>query len=63
MTGLSAHADREQLLDWAATLPAPRLTLLTHGEPEAAFSLEKALQERLGFRTLVPQRGAVVELS
>lgn len=55
ISGLSAHADREQLLAWAAHFVAPRLTLLTHGEPAPAFSLKKALEERFGFRVEVPE--------
>lgn len=55
ISGLSAHADREQLLAWAAHVRRPHLTLLTHGEPQAAFSLKKALEDRLGFRVEVPE--------
>ncbi|MCZ7661584.1 MAG: MBL fold metallo-hydrolase [Thermoleophilia bacterium] len=54
ITGLSAHADREQLLAWASHLERPRLVLLTHGEPQAAFSLQKLLEEKLDFHVLVP---------
>ena len=53
--GFSAHADREQLLAWASHFVAPRLTLLTHGEPAPAFSLKKALEERFSFRVEVPE--------
>ncbi len=62
MSGLSAHADREQLITWASLLPKPRLLFLTHGEPQAAFSLEQALKERLGLAVQVPTRGEVVQL-
>ncbi|MCL5942623.1 MAG: MBL fold metallo-hydrolase [Actinobacteria bacterium] len=54
ITGLSAHADRRQLLEWAAHFQPPRLTLLTHGEPEAAFSLARALEDALHFEVVVP---------
>lgn len=54
ITGLSAHADRRQLLEWAAHFQPPRLTLLTHGEPEAAFSLARALEDELRFEVAVP---------
>jgi metallo-beta-lactamase family protein len=55
ISGFSAHADREQLLAWASHFVAPRLTLLTHGEPGPAFSLKKALEERFSFRVEVPE--------
>lgn len=55
ISSLSAHADREQLVSWAAHVRPPYLTLLTHGEPQAALSLKKALEDRLGFRVEVPE--------
>jgi len=55
ITGLSAHADRGQILQWVSHFTVPMLTLLTHGEPQAAFSLQKLLEERLGFTCIVPE--------
>jgi metallo-beta-lactamase family protein len=53
---LSAHADREQLLAWAARMPQrPRGVFVTHGEPVAADALRLALQERLGWNARVPE--------
>jgi metallo-beta-lactamase family protein len=53
---LSAHADREQLLAWAARMPQrPRGVFVTHGEPVAADALRLALQERLGWNAHVPE--------
>jgi metallo-beta-lactamase family protein len=34
LSGLSAHADRKELLRWLRALPAPRAVALHHGEPE-----------------------------
>ncbi|MHB1345658.1 MAG: MBL fold metallo-hydrolase RNA specificity domain-containing protein [Thermoleophilia bacterium] len=62
ITGLSAHADREQLIRWASSFSPSPVTLLTHGESESAFSLKKALEERLGFEVLVPEPMEIVEL-
>lgn len=62
ITGLSAHADRDQLVDWAGGLEPPRLALLTHGEPEAAFSLQGTLRDRLGWPVAVPEKGQVFPL-
>ena len=62
VSGFSAHADREELLAWASRFSPPGLTLLVHGEPQAAFALAKLLEERLHFRVRVPERGAVVPL-
>ena len=44
MSQLSAHAGRSELLRWMGRLPAPpKQTYLTHGEPVAAQSLQKAI--------------------
>jgi metallo-beta-lactamase family protein len=62
VTGLSAHADRDQLLDWAAGLDPPKLALLTHGEPQAAFALQRVLRERLRWSVEVPSKGQTFAL-
>jgi metallo-beta-lactamase family protein len=56
LEGLSAHADREDLLGWIAALPrAPRHVYVTHGEPEAADSLRQAIEERHHWPCSVPE--------
>lgn len=62
VTGLSAHADQEQLLAWASHLKPPRLTLVTHGELNAATTLAGLLEERLHFTVVVPQMNETFEL-
>lgn len=59
MSGLSAHADRSELLDWAGHFqPRPRQTFLVHGEPDSAFALADGLHSRLGFQNVhVPELG------
>lgn len=48
LDGLSAHADREELLAWIGALPRPPgHVYVTHGEPEAADALRQAIEERL----------------
>ena len=55
LEGLSAHADRDELLDWLSHFArAPSRVFLTHGEPDAADALRKRVQERLGWRCEVP---------
>ena len=60
--GLSAHADQAQLLDWASNFRPPRLTILTHGEPQSSLALKKKLEDDLKFDVLVPARGQIIEL-
>jgi metallo-beta-lactamase family protein len=54
--GLSAHADRTELLAWLDALPAaPRQVFVVHGEPEAADALRQAVVERHGWPCAVPE--------
>jgi len=62
--GLSAHADRDELLRWLSGLKkAPRHVFVTHGEEEAADSFGDFLRERTGWAVSVPGYGeeAVLE--
>ena len=61
--GLSAHADRDALLGWAAGFRrAPRQCFVVHGEPLAAHSLRDEIEARFGWRAEVPALGQVVRL-
>ena len=62
ISGLSAHADQQQLLDWAANFEAPRMVILTHGETTAALTLQKLMQERLRFEVVVAEKNEVFDL-
>jgi metallo-beta-lactamase family protein len=54
--GLSASADREELLAWLDALPTPpRHVYVTHGEPEAADALRLAISQRHGWPCSVPE--------
>ncbi len=56
LDGLSAHADRDDLLTWIAALPRPpRRIYVTHGEPEAADALRQAIEERHHWPCSVPE--------
>jgi len=61
--GYSAHADRQQLLDWAAPrAESVRSAFVVHGDPEPAQALASGL-EGLGYRhTVVPAPGDQVNL-
>lgn len=61
--GLSAHADREEILKWLGGFRRPpRVTYLVHGEPPAAVALQTAIRDRLGWDVRIPTDGETVSL-
>jgi len=61
---LSAHADRNEILSWLRSLPAPPTrTFITHGEPKAAAALQEAIENELGWSCHIPRDQEQVELS
>jgi metallo-beta-lactamase family protein len=63
LDGLSAHADRNELLRWLAGFErAPRRVYVVHGEPGAAQSLAAAIGSRFGWTVTVAEDGATVPL-
>jgi len=61
---LSAHADQGELLDWLGSAEAPpRRVYLTHGEPEAADTLRRRVEETLGWHCEVPDYRQRVNLA
>ncbi|MEK7734210.1 MAG: MBL fold metallo-hydrolase RNA specificity domain-containing protein, partial [Pseudomonadota bacterium] len=60
--GLSAHADRQELLDWYRAFRGNPPLVLVHGEPAAQTTLAAALAERFGIRARIPAEGEVIDL-
>lgn len=62
--GLSAHADRNEMLRWLSSLQQPpRMTYLVHGEPRPAEAMATLIQEGLGWPTHVARDGESVPLA
>ena len=58
MSGLSAHADRDELLRWCKSCPGiPGKVAVVHGEPTCAAAFSSTLQRELRWDTTVPQYG------
>ncbi len=59
LNGLSAHADRDELLRWCRALPAPpQRIFLNHGEDPARKALAAAIADELGWpRPRLPLSG------
>ena len=59
---LTAHANREELVDFAVSM-GPRTVILGHGEPEARDWIETELRERLPrLNILQPAPGETLEV-
>ena len=60
--GLSAHADRDALLGWAANFrEPPGQCWVVHGEPMSALALRDALVQKPGWRASVPVPGQSID--
>jgi metallo-beta-lactamase family protein len=56
VNGLSAHADKPELLRWISEIKTPpKKTFITHGEPEIAQGFAKELRESKGWQVFVPE--------
>lgn len=54
--GLSAHADQNELMDWAeGFIEKPKIVFIIHGEENSASVLGQKLHEEMGWRTILPQ--------
>ncbi|MFA5081410.1 MAG: MBL fold metallo-hydrolase [Hydrogenophilaceae bacterium] len=57
--GLSAHADRDALLNWLARFKrAPKQTFVVHGEADTAAGFAATIRERYGWKVETPENGA-----
>lgn len=64
ISGLSAHADAAELVDWLrASAMAPKRVFVTHGEPSSAQAMRRALVEAFGWDAVVPSDGEVFALA
>ncbi|KAA3665201.1 MAG: MBL fold metallo-hydrolase [Chloroflexi bacterium] len=59
INGFSAHADKNELLEWAGHFKKkPTHTFIVHGEEEVSIAFADSLQKQLGFKNVqVPELG------
>lgn len=62
LRAFSGHADADEILRWMAAAPAPRMTYLTHGEPNAADTLRMRVRHELGREARVPDHLETIHL-
>lgn len=64
MPGISGHADREGLMEWAAAFsPKPSKVFIVHGDDAVVQPFADLLKEKLGLDTYAPYSGTVWNLS
>ncbi len=56
ITGFSAHADRNELLEWMSGI-SPRRVFVVHGETKSAKEFGKFLRQERGWKVSVPMYG------
>ena len=61
--GLSAHADRTELLTWLANFnDHPKNIFIVHGEKKTSDSFAKTIREQLQWNVHVPEYKETIEL-
>ncbi len=61
---LSAHADADGIMRWLRNVTRPpRMTFVTHGEPTAADTLRRRIQDELGWPCMAPEQAQRAILS
>ncbi len=64
INGFSAHADRDELLNWLTRLQSPpRGVFVVHGEPESANNFGNYIREKTGWKVTVPNYQDEIVLS
>jgi metallo-beta-lactamase family protein len=64
LDGLSAHADRDELIHWLSDIEsAPEHLFLIHGEPQALDTLRVKLKDVLGWNAEIPELYDIREIS
>lgn len=60
---LSAHADRDELLQWLSSFSRPpRHTFVVHGEPGGSLALQEHIRRRFAWEVTAPKIGEVHEI-
>lgn len=63
LPGVSGHADKAGLISWLNGFEEkPKLVFVNHGDPDAADSFTKCLNEELGYKAFAPYSGTCFDL-
>lgn len=62
LANLSGHADQSETIAWLRTCPKPvKRVFIQHGEPSASLALSEKIQKELGWNTVIPVQGQIVD--
>ena len=54
LNGLSAHADRAELLQWVGNFKSPpKTTFIVHGEESSSDALKESIEKELGWKNVI----------
>lgn len=63
LQSMSGHADSNEILQWLHSAPTPpKMTYVTHGEPDASDRLRFRIDDELGWEARAPHDGEVIDL-
>ena len=62
LDAFSAHADSDELVEWATAAPAPSTCFVVHGEEHSSHALADRLNTEAGWTAVVPREGERVRL-
>lgn len=60
--GFSAHADKDELMEWLSCFRRPPEVFIVHGEEQASLDFQEALKKRFPYVTRVPRVGDAFDI-
>ena len=60
--GFSAHADKDELMQWISMFKNTPEIFVVHGEEKASLDFQALVIERFGYKTHVPEKGQEFEI-
>ncbi|TNG01578.1 MAG: MBL fold metallo-hydrolase, partial [Gammaproteobacteria bacterium] len=60
--GLSAHADKDDLIRWISQFKTDPQVYVVHGEPDSKDDFSRSISSELGFNAMVPSPGDTINL-
>lgn len=62
-SSMSAHADREEMVDWMSNITTPPTTVfLNHGEPHQTNAFRVFIESKLGWNVEIPAMNEIIEI-